>query len=229
MLFLDEDPVICANNTPISLHKYTLTSIKSACTLLRADQTSYKNIHQDEVQGLSNLVMRDIAYSKKNKDWIIQYYNALSVIYKRKTSTYYGPVDFEFKPITQYARYLVKPLKIHSPLFDEFYAEALVDNLDKYADINDAVVLSRTILLDLEPTEDEFVAGIPDWVQDIKGSDFIAFDVVNRRYIKITKCKDGFRYYTSLISDNWKEILNVPKDMDYIIDYLISSRDITLD
>lgn len=173
--------------------------------------------------------MRDIAYSKKNRDWIFQYYNALSAIFKRTTGSYYGNVEFDFRPITQYARYLTKPLKIHSPLFDDFYAETLVEYLDKYADIDDDVILSRTILFDLEPTEDEFIAGVPDWFQDIKGSDFIAFDVVNRRYIKITKNKDGFRYFTSLISDNWKEILNVPKDMDYIVDYLISSRDIKLD
>ena len=51
-----------------------------------------------------------------------------------------------------------------------------------------------------------------------------AYDHVNRRHIRIVAKGGRLKYMTSIISDNWTEIKEVPPEMDVIVKYLISNR-----
>lgn len=226
MLFLDENPVICVNNTPFSLFPHILQSIKSGYSSLCANPSAFKRYAITEVEPLEDLIIKDFVFSKKNRDWLVQYYNTMSSIYQKKTGNNMGSLIANFYPKINLDKYFTRNLKIHPPVFDEFYTELIEENEELYRDIDDPVLLSRTILLKLEPTGDEFVLGIPDWFSDIQDVEFKAFDPVTKKHIKILKAKDGYKYFVSKISDNWHEIENVPPDMQYIIDYLISSRNI---
>ena len=227
MLFLDENPNICATSTPISLVEHILESIRKGYDMLMSSPTSFKRIPKGELHNLHELIISDIIHSKKNRDWIVNYYNTLASIYRKVSGKVFEPIRADFLPARAMDKFLTNKLNIHLPIYDLFYFELLEANRETYSLIDDPVLLSRTMLFDLEPTSDEFVTGVPDWFTSISNSNFIAFDPIAKKHIKIEKYKGGYRYFTSSISDNWKEIENVPEEMNYIVGYLISNRSIS--
>ena len=88
----------------------------------------------------------------------------------------------------------------------------------------DVYALSRIMLIDLSPKFEDFVKGTPVWLTNISNTILEAYDSTNRRHIKIIRDNKRLRYLTSIISDKWEEIYNVPEEMDVIIWYLISNR-----
>ena len=76
----------------------------------------------------------------------------------------------------------------------------------------------------LSPKFEDFVKGTPVWLTNISNTILEAYDSTNRRHIKIIRGNKRLRYLTSIISDKWEEIYNVPEEMDVIIWYLISNR-----
>lgn len=229
MLFLDDNPIMCVNNTPVSLFAHILTSIKSGYGSLLANPTSFNKTTCKEIEDLEDLIIKDILFSKKNRDWIVQYFNSMSSIYQKISGENYGSISADFNPVKNKDKYFTRPLKIHLPTFDKMFEKLVEENSAVYFEITDPILLSRTILIDLQPTEDEFVQGIPDWLSNIEGMGFSAFDPITKKHIKIVRVNDNYKYFISKISDNWQEITDVPKDMQYIINYLIRSRQINFD
>ena len=88
----------------------------------------------------------------------------------------------------------------------------------------DNTTLSRAIIILMDPCYEDFVFGAPAWLRYTTGNALTAYDEDNRRHIKIDIEKDRFKYYTSIISDNWKEIKDVPPEIDKIVNYLISPK-----
>ena len=50
------------------------------------------------------------------------------------------------------------------------------------------------------------------------------YDFKNRRHIKIIKTDGGLRYFTAILSNNYKEIKNVPPEMQAVVEYILSNR-----
>ena len=120
--------------------------------------------------------------------------------------------------------FMVNPLNIHSPMLDGYYQELINKDREKYEQIFDIYVLSRIILTKMNPKFEDFVKGVPVWLISISDVILEAYDQVNKRHIKIVRSNGRFRYLTSIISDKWEEVLNVPPEMDIIVQYLISNR-----
>ena len=126
--------------------------------------------------------------------------------------------------INSSSMFMINPLSIHSPLLDEYYQDLINKNKDRYSNIPDVYALSRIMLIDLSPKFEDFVKGTPVWLTSISNTILEAYDSINRRHIKIIRDNKRLRYLTSIISDKWEEIYNVPEEMDVIIWYLISNR-----
>lgn len=226
MLFLDENPNICATSTPISLVEHILESIRKGYDLLMSNPTSFKRLYKSEIHSLDKLIIHDIIHSKRNRDWIVMYYNTLASMFRRVAGKVFEPIRADYLPTKNIDKFLTNKLALHLPVCDSYYFELLEERREIYSQINDPILLSRTMLFDLKPTSDEFCMGIPDWFSSLSNNNFVTFDPISKKHIKIEKHGKGYRYYTSSISDNWKEITDVPDEMSYIVGYLISNRSI---
>jgi hypothetical protein len=121
--------------------------------------------------------------------------------------------------------YMVNPLQLHSPMLDKQYQPLVQKHRERYAKIKDIIILSRVMLIDMQPELEDFPAGMPPWLVDVSLPMIEAFDTLNRRHIKIERDSEGkLHYFTSLISDKWEEIQNVPREMDYIVLYLATNK-----
>lgn len=224
MLILDEDPQLCALSTPISMHKHILESISDAYSNVSEKPLRIDQRVISEVGNLTELIMKDISMSKKNRDWIFTYFNTMSEQYYNYCKIDYGSINGNYMPMSNKGVFLSNPLKIHSPLYDTSYERLVSKYGDIYKDFKNIIELSRLMLVHLEPTGDEFPFGVPEWLNSVKHPDYIAFDPIKKIYVKVEKRSDGYRYYTSYISDNWKEIKDVPKDIDILMDIFMSKR-----
>lgn len=229
MLFLDENPIECVRSTPFTLYEHILRHIKMGYEELMKNPSVFERKNFGvKMEDLYVLVAYDMKLGKRNRDWLVQYYNTMSVYYQKISGKNYGAIRNDYLPARGLDSFLTAPLDIHSPMLDNFYLDIVLKHGDIYKNFESNIDISRVLLLQLDPTEEEFQYGLPTWYSEAKGQDFIAFDQTTRRYIKISKRDGNFKYYTSFISDNWREIKDVPKEMDYIINFLISTKDLTL-
>ena len=224
MLFLDENPITCAMGTPISLYKHTLSSIKSAYSILTKVDIFDKDLVIYKTEPLEVLVRKDFKYSKRNRDWLVDYFNTLSLNYKKFCGEDFGTLEKKYMPRRRMAEYMSAPLRIHKPTYEDTYAPLVDEHSKLYADTEDIITLSRLMLMHLGTTDDEFPFGEPEWMKQLEYRDYVSFDPNTKKFIKILRSPAGYKYYWSYISDNWKEIENVPADMDDIVEHLLSSQ-----
>ena len=224
MLFLDENPVACAMGTPISLYKHTLLSIKSAYDVLTKVDIFDKDLVVYKTEPLDILVRKDFKFSKKNRDWLVDYFNTLSLNYKNYCGENFGSLEKKYMPRRRMAEYMAAPLKIHKPTYEDTYTELVQEHSKVYSDTEDNVLLSRLMLMHMQPTADEFPFGEPEWIKQLEYRDYVSFDPIQKKFIKISRSSVGYKYFWSYISDNWIEIEDVPKEMDIIIEHLLSNQ-----
>lgn len=220
MLITDKDPVLAARAVPLELIEPIALAIKRGYE--KAQKYPYKRIV--EISKLDELVYSDLTYSKKNCEWYSQFFDELVDITNVAGIFELPKVQISLRDIKTNSLFMVAPWYIHSPLLDEYYQELVNKNIDSYKQIPDLINLSRLMLFDLQPKFEDFVKGIPVWYTKFMEPLIEAYDQSNRRHIKIVKDGDRLRYMTSIISDRWEEIENVPPEMDVIIKYLISNR-----
>lgn len=224
MLFLDQDPVICAQSTPISLYEAILPPIKTAIEIVNKNLT--RKIGTKVISTpteLSELVVNDISFSKRNRDWYLDYYHALALNYSKISETKYPALRCNYVPRHDSGSYFANPLKIHHPTYDNAYLDLVLSHGEYYKGL-DALDTSRLMLLHLAPTPDEFMFGEPAWLSNNIYQDYIAFDPVNKLHIKIMRGPEQYRYFISRISNNWKEVQNVPKEIDAIMDCILINK-----
>ena len=234
MLILDKVPEVCADSTPYSLYEYILKSIREGVSLSKSPSLCGK-APQYTSNKLSDLISKDILYSKNNRNYICAYYNQLARNYKKRTGNKKQHniliPERVFTPEVNLAEYLLNPLLLHSPAIDSTYMDLYKrykESLDMYA--VDQVAFSRALLILMEPTDDEFVSGIPAWYRSLNDNYYTGFDPVTKRHIKIVKNENGkYSYYIGYISNCMKEIRNVPEDMKYVVEHLIHQKDINFD
>ena len=219
MLITDSDPILSARSTPVELLSYISDGICKGYEMSKS--TGYKSIRT--ITDLSELVHSDLTYSRENYLWYSRYYKEILDIAElagMKTCR----VHLSVLNIVQGELFFKNPLKLHSPMYDNYYYELYNSNRDKYNDAKTVYALSKMFLVDMKPHFSDFVKGIPTWLIDTTNVVMYTYDKTNRRHIKIERDGNRFRYYTAIISDNWKEIKEVPPDIDVIVQYLISNR-----
>ena len=220
MLITDKDPILAARAIPLELIEQTALAINEGYE--KAQKYEYKRICQ--VTTLDELVYSDLTYSQKNCDWYNTFYQELLDIIKVAGMFELPKIKISALKINSSSMFMINPLSIHSPLLDEYYQDLINKNKDRYSNIPDVYALSRIMLIDLSPKFEDFVKGTPVWLTSISNTILEAYDSINRRHIKIIRDNKRLRYLTSIISDKWEEIYNVPEEMDVIIWYLISNR-----
>lgn len=219
MLITDADPILSARSTPIEIVPNIMSGILQGYEL--AKNNSYKRINT--ITNLAELVHSDLTYSRENCLWYSRYYNELSEIANLAGIKVIN-IPLNVLDIIQGELFFKNPLNLHSPVYDEYYQELYNTNKDKYDQVRNIYTLSKMFLVDMKPNFSDFVKGIPTWLIDTTNIVMYTYDKVNRRHIKIVRDNNRFRYYTAIISDNWKEVENVPADIDIIVQYLISNR-----
>ena len=220
MLITDRNPKMAAKAVPLECIEDITKAIAKGYE--KAKSTGYVRICK--VSPLDSLVHSDLTYSKKNCEWYHDFYNELQDIAKVAQVFIIPDLNISALKVQANSMFMVNPLNIHSPVLDEYYQELIKKKEDIYKTIRDPIILSRALLMDMEPQYEDFVKGVPIWLMDIKNTVLQSYDNKNRRHIKIVRDNDHFRYFTSIISDNWSEIENVPKEMDIIVEYLLSNR-----
>ena len=220
MLITDESPVLSARSLPIELIETVAEKIRLGYN--KAKTTKYERIHK--VSPLEELVFADLTYGIKNCIWYNNYYSELENICNISKVVIIPHVEIKATEITQSELFFKNPLNIHSPMYDEYYYEMYNSNRDKYNNTNNIYTLSRLFLVDMNPSFNDFVMGTPVWLVNSSNELIKVYDKINRRHIKIVRDENRLRYYTSIISDNWTEIMNVPPEIDTIVKYLISNR-----
>ena len=220
MLITDKDPILAARAIPLELIEPTVLSIKEGYE--KAQMYEHRRIRQ--VTTLDELVYSDLTYSRKNCEWYQEFYKELLDI--TKIAGILELPKFQISPlkVKNSQMFLVNPLNIHSPLLDGYYQDLISKNKERYEKILDMYTLSRVMLIDLKPQFEDFVKGTPIWLLSISNVLLEAYDQLHRRHIRIIRDKNKLRYMTSVISDNWEEVTDVPSEMDIIVQYLISNR-----
>lgn len=224
MLFLDEDPITCANSTPVTLQVYTLNALKEAFEYVKANADVLGwEAPPSKLRPLMRLFVNDVLYSKANRDWLTNFYNTLALNHTKYCDETYPPLDCKYMPRRTIGEYYSRPLDIHSPVYDPQYSQLVLENTDVYSKVESVVDLSRLMLVQLEPTEDEFPLGTPMWLGEAQQDAYITFDPIKKTHVKIVRQGDRYRYFTAYISNNWKEVQDVPKEVDTIIDCLLNA------
>lgn len=220
MLITDKDPILAARAIPLELIEQTALAINEGYE--KAQKYEHKRIRQ--VTTLDELVYSDLTYSQKNCDWYNTFYQELLDITKVAGVFELPKIKISALKVKSGSMFMINPLSIHSPLLDDYYQDLINKNKDRYSNMLDVYALSRIILIDLSPKFEDFVKGTPVWLTNISNTILEAYDSTNRRHIKIIRGNKRLHYLTSIISDKWEEIYNVPEEMDVIIWYLISNR-----
>lgn len=223
MLYLEKNPILCANATPICFYGHIISSAKDTLEALSSSkQYSLKE------GSLPSLILADLMYSQKNLEWYDSYITTLIKNARCALNKEYPFLDFTNVSLPDIdIEYFTNSLNIHSPLADNFYEKIYEENKYLYDRIgNDTLLLSRAILLDLRPQRDDFIDGQPQWFTDMSDKEiFSAYDMQTRKHYKIERDEKGnIHYFTSYVNDNWEEIENVPEGIYPLINYLLSNR-----
>lgn len=220
MLITDRDPILAAKAIPLELIENISQNIQKGYEKAK----NVGHVRACKITSLDNLVHSDLTYSKKNCEWYKAFYKELQDISKVAGIFIIPDLDIRLIDIKQSSTFMINPFNLHSPNLDEFYQDLIELHKDSYFKLTDIYSLSRMMLLDMNPHFEDFVKGIPCWLVNASNTLVQAYDLQNRRHIKIIKDGERLRYLTSIISDRWQEIENVPKEMDVIIKYLVSNR-----
>lgn len=224
MLFLDKDPTLCATATPFVLSWNIINNFEVAWKKVcgASDETLLP-------KTLSACIEEDLKYSSANVKWYELYINELiSMSNELRPNKNQKPLLVLHSNNVQSKNscFDTNPLKIHSPEFDENYLDIIEEDKKKYWKARkDPIAFSRLLLMDMKPQFEDFPRGVPSWLLEISPREVVSgYDSVNRRHIKIERTPKGLKYYTSVISDSWKEIENVPREMDLVVQYILSNR-----
>ena len=87
--------------------------------------TSFKRLSKGEIHSLDELIIHDIIYGKRNRDWIVAYYNTLASVFRRVTGKVFEPIRADYLTTRNIDRFLTNKLDLHLPVRDSYYFELL--------------------------------------------------------------------------------------------------------
>lgn len=213
MLFLDSDPVLCAKYTPYSLIPEIVRDIESGYRLAEK-----MLLAQEIYNDLPRSIAAMMSFSNKSFQWVDRFYNSLF-----STLMSGEPKQLSSSSIVKQKLYEYKPLMFFDPMWLVDYLP-ITTKSKRYEECGDIILKSRWILSELDPSDDEFKEGVPEWYLNGKSGEVVLenYDEVTHTHIKIENDFDRYRYYTAYKTDNWVEVKNVPTEMSKIVRYLIT-------
>lgn len=219
MLILSENPCECARWTPLSLIPKIIKDIETGYEIAVQNVSKAHKTPNLLKSSTATLIACDLVKNFGTFRWYREYYLELVTLMRLSNQpTEVLPMSEELVTTAHGTP------NLHAVYLDDTYEDIL--QRDKYNLISGNIEISREILADLEPTFDEFVVGAPNWLEVYKDILMEEYDIASRRHILLKH--DGetgrIKYLTSIISDNFKEIADVPPEVDNIVKFLISQK-----
>ena len=199
---LDKDPEFAA--------KYlTIDDCREAIKLI---EYAYKVVNGEE-KPTYTLLESQIMNSNTMFNWFAKFYDNLMEL--EEPDDYYPiPYDKEPKLNTK----VKDPFLIFPPLIYENkkvkehkFPPVITNPIDKW----------RCLYIKKKVHLSEFREGYPQWYALSNMELFEEYNVMTNIRVKLSFIDGEFRYFIAGASDNWKEIRDVPLEMDHIISALI--------
>ena len=200
---LDKDPILAANFLTIEDSGKCLEIMLSAFEGLKKGERTYP------------LIEYCILWSFTNFNWFVSFTKELIKLIA-EDKKYSFPIELcpeydekkdkkgitEFFPPTKYAKKRAHPVK---------FRNKIKDSIDMY----------RILYIASNYYLEDFRGGFPAWYSI---GDLVVYESYNAKTnvrIRVIHRDKEFRYFICGASDNWKEIMEVPLEMDYIVTALL--------
>ena len=144
-------------------------------------------------------------------DWFAKFYTELIQSYNLDE---YEKVPYELKPKGKINNNLLffPPLVYRTKKIQEVkFPPKIIDVVSKY----------RCLYIKKRVQLSDFKDGYPSWYVLSNMTLFEEYNIMTNIRVKLDFTEGEFRYYIAGASDNWKEIRDVPLEMDHVISALI--------
>ena len=196
---LDRDPIIAA--------KYlTIEDGKEAVELLSYTYRALKGKEKSKYVLLERNMQMHAVF-----DWFAKFYTELINYYDMEG---YEEVPYDLKPKGQVNHNLLffPPLIYKAKKIIEVkFPSKIVDTVSKY----------RCLYIKKKVQLSDFKEGYPSWYTLSNMTLFEDYNIMTNTRVKLDFKEGEFRYFIAGASDNWKEIRDVPLEMDHVISALI--------
>lgn len=144
-------------------------------------------------------------------DWFASFYEELVRLNELEE---YETVPYDLKPkgLNNYKPYFFPPLS---------YNTGKVREKKFPPNIKDPIAKYRCLYIKNKVSLSEFREGYPSWYALSDMTLFEEYNVMTNIRVRIDFTNGEFRYFLAGASDNWKEIKEVPLEMDHIISALM--------
>ena len=193
---LDEDPIFAAG----------FLTIRDSNEALEAMLTAYESIKN--CKGLLPLLEYEIMWSKKNFEWFSAFTQEL-IRLVTDGKTYKIPYELK-KGINR------KELEFISPLKFNIVSNEL-ERVEFPVRSTDPISLYRVQYLYDYYEVSDFRGGLPAWYTLHDSIVFEKYNPKTNKHIRIVFRDGEFHYLMCGASDNWKEIMDVPLEIDEVV------------
>lgn len=195
ILILDVDPVLAARSLTTQLMQNYIIALK--CTFTVCHRPS---LHK----RYANNFCCAVKYSSENYIWFSQFYETLTDIVKSKVEI----ADFD-----------------ESYVFDVEGVAFKNNGLSLYPDsklsIQDQIDVSRATFIKRNYHNSKFPCGLPSWYILTDCKIYEKYDYKLCKSFKVMHEKGRLRYYVAEYFNQWREIKDVPLEMDDFIKHFI--------
>ena len=156
------------------------------------------------------LLERLIMHGATNFDWFAKMTEELSDIIKEEA--FFPPVWLRPEKKDDDYLYLISPM---------IYKGKKVKYVQFPSSITNIIDKNRYLYIKKQVQLEDFREGYPTWYVFSQMTLFEKYNTMTNVRVKIDFSKGEFRYYISGASDDWKEICDVPLEMDHVISALM--------
>lgn len=218
---------MCILNTPVKEVIKAFNDLSEAFLLMRGCVAEPSNTSVQKAH-------KNMCYSVHNYNWYVEYWNTIAYEWWNHPLLPPRVKTFFHENISEHSVTLLHTKDVLPNNLVDNKEFAWLDNpftnsdysqyIEHFTQSDDCKVVSRAIITLMNPVFEDFIRGVPNWLSQTSPVVLQAYDEDNRRHIKIVNDGQKYHYYTSIISDNFKEIENVPPEIDKIVSYIISSK-----
>lgn len=195
---LDSDPIQAANSL----------TLEDELRVLELLEDTYKKIREDNQINVA--LERTLLYSKFNFDWFASFALELSKLNNKSIEIPYKRV--ETLPERSEKLFLFPPLK--------YQRGRVTVDLPQGTQIH-PVMQYRIVYISQAHEANEFRDGFPAWYSFSNTTIYERYSNVTGIRARIDFNNGEFHYYIAGASDNWKQIVGVPLEMDGIVASLL--------
>ena len=196
--------------------EYDVASAASSMTIYDSEEALEKltdtfNALQDDTTLVKYPVLaRNILMSKANLTWFSSLVNELSKLIKHEEYEVTNTIKIRYQKkdrLLLFPPLAYKKGKVREQKLPDFLSTVI----DKY----------RYLYIKNNLQIDDFRGGYPTWYLLTNMTLFERYNPMTNMRVKIDFDSGEFRYYISGASDNWKEIRDVPLEMDHVVSALL--------